>query len=133
YHLVEALTGYAGRPASPEVTVTEVLEYVGRKVPATARLQHNEQQEPMFRFTGVAFPIALVLGGKGIQRGMELPDPLRPLPRVHGTLEAEHVEGSATVVDVEDAAAGHIDGKAVIKDLRKDGKVTVVRIKKVGG
>src|SRR6185436_15402219 len=82
YHLVEALTGHTGRPAWRDVTVTEVMEYVGRTVPVTARSQHGADQEPVFRYSGTSFPIALVLGGKGVEKGAAAPDPLAEPPLI---------------------------------------------------
>ena len=91
------------RPDLPEVTVMEVMEYVGRNVPSTARNQHGADQEPVFCFNGTAFPIALVLGGKGVQKGAAPPDPLLPLPpKIDGHLEAKEVHGTAAGVDIEE-------------------------------
>jgi hypothetical protein len=139
YHLIEALTGYAGRPAHPTVTVTEVMDYVGRHVPATARTQRGHDQEPVFRFNGTAFPVALVLGGKGIPAGMAPPGPLAPMPmsmpipmpKVRATLEAKEAEGTITVADIEEMSAGEVEASAKVDTLRKDSDTTVVRIKKL--
>jgi hypothetical protein len=132
YHLIEALTGYAGRPAHPTVTVTEVMDYVGRHVPATARTQRGQDQEPVFRFNGTAFPVALVLGGKGIPSGMAPPNPLAQMvPKVRARLEAKEAEGTVTVANIEEMSAGDVDASAKVDTLRKDSDTTVVRIKKL--
>jgi uncharacterized caspase-like protein len=133
YHLVEALTGHAGRPARPEVTVTEVMEYVGRTVSATAKSQHNAKQEPVFQFLGTAFPIALVCGGKGVEKGIAAPDPLAALPIiVRSTLTVGKVEDEATNVDIEEMRHGQVDATTNAKLLKKGGKLTSVKIKRLG-
>lgn len=130
YHLVEALIGHAGRPAWPSVTVTEVMEYVGRTVPMTARSQHDAEQEPYNRYSGTAFPIALVLGGKGLEKGAAPPDPLTELPGIRskmkiGTLEEK---AEATNVDLDEMPRGPVDATTEADVVK--GKLTGVRIKK---
>jgi hypothetical protein len=133
YHLVEALTGHAGRPAYPEVTATEVMEYVGRTVPATARSQHTAEQDPVFRYSGTAFPIALVLGGKGVEKGVAAPDPLGELPlRVRSTLDVDEVEGKATGLDIEEMNRGQAESTTSAKIVKEGGELTGTRIKKLG-
>lgn len=132
YHLVEALTGRAGRPAWPDVTVTEVMEYVGREVPKTAQAQHGVAQEPVFRYSGTAFPVALVLGGKGAKDAAHAPDPLAPLPSVRATLEVDELEGKATVVDADEIRAGEVNATATVKHVGKGAELTGVKVKIVG-
>ncbi len=132
YHLVEALTGRAGRPAWPDVTVTEVMEYVGREVPKTAQAQHGATQEPVFRYSGTAFPVALVLGGKGAKDASQAPDPLAPLPSVRATLEVDELEGKATVVDADEIRAGEINATGTVKHVAKGAELTGVKVKIVG-
>jgi hypothetical protein len=132
YHLVEALTGHAGRPAWPDVTVTEVMEYVGRTVPPTAQEQHGAVQEPVFRFSGTAFPIALVLGGKGVAKGVTPPDPLAKLPLVRSTLIIDELAGKATYARIRRMRSGHLDAKTEAKKVKKGGKLTGVEIDDFG-
>jgi hypothetical protein len=76
YHLIEALSGHAQpEGGASEVLVTEVMTYVSRRVPESVLKQHGAVQEPDFRLTG-QFPVALLLGGKGIVPGQKAPDPL---------------------------------------------------------
>ena len=132
YHLVEALTGHTGRPDWPDVTVTEVMEYVGRTVPATARSQYEADQEPMFQFSGTSFPIALVMGGQGLAKGLSAPDPLMELPvRIRSTLAVGDVDGEATNVEVAEMGGGSIDATTTAGKVGKGGKVTGVTIGKV--
>jgi uncharacterized caspase-like protein len=132
YHLVEALTGHVDRPDWPEVTVAEVMDYVGRKVPETSQTEHSVVQEPVFRYEGTAFPIALVLGGKGVQKGMAPPDPLAPLPKVQGKLKIGDLDGDATNVEVGKMRRGEINAEAEVEKVNKDGKFVNVKIKELG-
>ena len=133
YHLAEALTGHAGRPAWSDVTVTEVMEYVGRTVPATALSEQSIDQEPVFRYSGTAFPIALVLGGKGVEQGVSAPDPLAELPLVvRSTLTVDEVKSGGDVrnVDIEEMQAGQVDANTEAKTV--EGKLLAVKIGKLG-
>ena len=80
YHLIEALTGHA-QPAegATEVLVSDVMGHVWRRVPASARADAGQDQQPDFQVSG-NFPVALLLGGKGLSKGVTPPDPLQPLP-----------------------------------------------------
>lgn len=80
YHLVEALTGHA-RPAAgaAEVLVSDVMSHVWRRVPPSARADWGLEQQPDYQVSG-NFPIALLLGGQGVGKGVTPPDPLGPLP-----------------------------------------------------
>jgi uncharacterized caspase-like protein len=79
YHLIEALTGHA-QPAegATEVLVTDVMSYVHRKVPVSAMKDWKAEQQPDYQLSG-NFPVALLLGGKGLAMGTTAPDPLTPL------------------------------------------------------
>lgn len=80
YHLLEALTGSAQPSAgAQEVLVSDLLSYVYRHVPATARQETGSEQQPDGRLTG-NFAIALLLGGKGLAAGAIPPSPVEPLP-----------------------------------------------------
>lgn len=132
YHLAEALTGHAGRPAWPDVSVAEVMDYVGRKVPETARKELSAVQEPMFRYDGTAFPIALVLGGKGLEKGSAPPDPLVPLPKVRGKLTVDEVDGEATNIEVGKMRAGDLSGETEAGKVNKGGKLVNIKIDELG-
>lgn len=80
YHLVEALTGHAQADDDPHVLVSDLMSYVSRKVPQSAREEYNVSQTPVYEFSGENFPVALALGGEGASKGRPLPDPLAPLP-----------------------------------------------------
>lgn len=80
YHLVEALTGYAQPAGSTEVLVSDLMGYVSRAVPKSARDEYNVSQTPVYQMSGENFPVALVLGGEGVGKGRPLPNPLAPPP-----------------------------------------------------
>lgn len=100
YHLIEALTGHAQpQGGAPEVLVSDVMSYVWRKVPASAEADWNAPQVPDYRLTG-NFPVALVLGGKGLEAGAAPPDPLADLPKAGRTVtihQGSYIEGDVKV------------------------------------
>lgn len=73
YHLLAALTGSAQpRDGAQEVLVSDLLSYVYRQVPATARQEAGAEQQPDGQLTG-NFAVALLLGGKGLAAGAPAP------------------------------------------------------------
>ena len=80
YHVVEALTGHAQSEGATEVLVSDIMGYVTRQVPASARAAWGAPQTPVYETSGENFPVALVLGGQGVAKGMAAPDPVAPLP-----------------------------------------------------
>ncbi len=104
YHLIEALTGHA-QPAAgaTEVLVSDVMSHVWRRVPASARADWGAEQQPDYQVSG-NFPVALLLGGQGVGKGVAPPDPLgpgqaqRPAPTtaIH-TGGAAYIGGNVTI------------------------------------
>jgi len=79
YHLIEALTGHAQpQGGATQVLVSDVMSHVWRRVPQSARADRNAEQTPDYQVSG-NFPIALLLGGKGLHPGQPAPDPLEAL------------------------------------------------------
>lgn len=119
YHLIEALTGHAQpEEGATEVLVSDVMSYVWRKVPESAKTEYRASQEPGYQVSG-NFPIALLLGGKGMAKGQPAPDPLAPLaPSKVGT----------TFTNFENA---HFRGDYVARDKVIQGDE--IRGDKVGG
>jgi Caspase domain len=74
-HLIDALRGAGNSVGDQEVTVMNLVDYLGKTVAATARAEHQAQQDPQVEFKGSNyFPIALLCGGKGLPAsGFELP------------------------------------------------------------
>jgi uncharacterized caspase-like protein len=112
YHLIEALTGHAQpQEGATEVLVSDVMGHVTRRVPASARDQG--EQMPDYQVSG-NFPVALLLGGKGLSKGQPAPDPLEQLPEVSApaTYHAE-VRGSGAIAQGPGAMAAGAGGVAV--------------------
>jgi len=79
YHLIEALTGHAPHPDDASVVyVTDVMSWVTREVKRSAA-REGRDQTPVMRTSGV-FPVAQLLGGRGLAATETAPDPLAPLP-----------------------------------------------------
>ncbi|HOC20828.1 MAG TPA: caspase family protein [Anaerolineae bacterium] len=96
YHLIEALTGHAQpQEGAREVLVSDVISYVTRKVPESARGDWGQEQTPDFQMRGNNFPIALILGGKGVTTAEPSPA-LRRARRALAILEAQ-VAGYTTL------------------------------------
>lgn len=118
YHLIEALTGHAPHPNDATVVyVTDVMSWVTHQVKKSAREQ-NRDQTPVMRTSGV-FPIAQLIGGQGVSKGMGQlpPSPLAPLPPASTT----HVEGSMVSGSV-DTGGGDFSGRDMVK---KEGGVHI--------
>ena len=75
----KALTGHA-KPTDDviDVRVSDVVSYVDRKVPLTVA-DMKRTQTPDVHLMG-NFPVALLIGGKGVAKGVDAPDPLDELP-----------------------------------------------------
>ncbi len=118
HHLIEALTGHA-RPqeGAREVLVSDVMGHMSRHVPQSADEMWSREQTPTFRLIGNNFPIALLLGGKGI-KGLGLdapPNPLKTLPQTPGATtifnqENQTVHGHQVNI-AGDATIDHIGDK----------------------
>ena len=76
YHLIEAFTGHA-QPleGATDVLVSDVMGHVYRRVPQSSKSDWNKEQNPDYQMSG-NFPVALLLGGKGLSKGQKAPDPL---------------------------------------------------------
>jgi hypothetical protein len=70
YHLIDALRGAGNQVGDSDVTVMNLIDYLGKTVPATARAEYQAEQNPQAEFKGSSyFPIALLCGGKGLPTG----------------------------------------------------------------
>lgn len=112
YHLIEALTGHA--PHADDATVvyvTDVMSWVTHRVKQSAKEQGRDQT-PVMRTSGV-FPVAQLIGGQGVTKGLGAtpPDPLAPLPSV--SVEVGHAEGGVFVGDA--TAGGDLAGRDINK------------------
>ena len=66
YHFLEALQGAANKPGDTEVRVSNLMNYLGKAVPESARQLCNAEQIPHFDIDAGDFVIAKLRGGKGL-------------------------------------------------------------------
>ncbi|NEP15037.1 MAG: caspase family protein [Symploca sp. SIO2C1] len=72
YHFLEALQGGGNQPGDKVVTVSHLMNYVGKTVPGSAQQHCQAEQTPFFDFATEDFPVALLQGGKGLpQQGWD--------------------------------------------------------------
>ena len=69
YHLLEALQGAGNQPGDNMVHLSNLQNYLGRKVSETARNLCRAEQTPFFDLASEDFPIALLRGGRGLPAG----------------------------------------------------------------
>jgi hypothetical protein len=106
YHLIEALTGHAQpQEGATEVLVSDVMGHVWRRVPQSAKADWGRKQEPDYQVSG-NFPIALLLGGKGLSKGQPAPDPLEPLAGARDEARDEQHVQIATGSYIAQASGG---------------------------
>jgi hypothetical protein len=66
YHLLEALQGADNKPGETEVRVSNLMNYLGKAVPESAKQLCNAEQNPWFDMGTEDFTIAKLRGGKGL-------------------------------------------------------------------
>lgn len=72
FHFLEALQGAANKPGDKVVTVSNLMNHLGKTVPKTAQSLYRAEQTPHFDFDTVDFAIAKLRGGKGLpERGWD--------------------------------------------------------------
>jgi len=84
YHLLEALQGAGNTPGDTEVRVSNLMHYLGKAVPESAKLLCSAEQTPWFNMGTEDFAIAKIRGGKGLQK----------IPRETGEVEVTQVIAS---------------------------------------
>lgn len=99
FHFLEALQGAANNPGDSDVTVSNLMNHLGKTVPKTARDLYNAKQTPHFDFDTVDFAIAKLRGGKGF------PD--------RGWDEVKS-EAQAKIGKIAEVAMENIQGKNVV-------------------
>lgn len=76
YHFLEALQGADNKPGDSEVRVSNLMHYLGKAVPESAKKLHNAEQNPWFDMGAEDFVIAKLRGGKGLpEKGWEAVKP----------------------------------------------------------
>lgn len=66
YHLIEALQGASNAPTDSMVYVSNIMNYLGKTVPNSARVLCKADQTPFFSVVAEDFPVAMLRGGKGV-------------------------------------------------------------------
>ncbi len=62
HHLIEALKGAGNRPGDTDVRVSNLMNYLARAVPESARVLCRQEQTPFFEMAAEDFPVALLRG-----------------------------------------------------------------------
>jgi hypothetical protein len=120
YHLIEALTGHAEpEEGAREVLVSDVMGHVYRHVPKSVAADWGAEQTPDYQLSG-NFPVALLLGGEGLSKGLSAPDPLEmsvveAVPSYQAT-----VIGDGAIAQGAGAVAAGAGGVAVGRDVDGD-------------
>ena len=65
FHLIEALRGAGNQPGDTTVRVSNLMNHLGKAVPVSAQAL-GQEQTPFFDAATEDFPVALLLGGKGL-------------------------------------------------------------------
>ena len=105
FHFLEALQGAANNPGDSDVTVSNLMNHLGKTVPKTARDLYNAKQTPHFDFDTIDFAIAKLRGGKG------LPD------RGWDEVKSEAQEKISKIAEV---VMENIRGKNVVGSIKGD-------------
>jgi hypothetical protein len=125
YHFIEAITGHAPHhDDDTTILVTDVMSWVTREVKKSALLE-GRNQTPVMRTSGV-FPIAQLLGGKGLAKGMGevAPDPLEALPPI----AAVNFNQPGQIVHGPQVNAGHDAHIGHFGDVHQGDNITVGNI-----
>jgi hypothetical protein len=95
------------------------MSYVWRKVPKSALADCNATQEPDYQVSG-NFPVALLLGGKGLSKGQPAPDPLDRMPEIGAQIiDGDRLGGDKIVIgDVSDSVIAVGRGAKATKTTR---------------
>ncbi len=66
YHLIEALQGRGNQPSDKVVRLSNLMNYLGKAVPESARKLCQAEQIPFFDTATEDFSVAVLCGGKGL-------------------------------------------------------------------
>ena len=115
HHLIEALHGAGNQPGDREVRLSNLMNHLGKAVPASA-VAIGHEQTPFFDTATEDFPIALLAGGKGLAKAVDLDILAGQLPS-GGTV---HLSGDGAIAQGPGAVAAGKGGVAVGGDLHGD-------------
>lgn len=89
YHLLEALQGADNKPGDSEVRVSNLMHYLSKAVPESAKKLYGVEQNPWFDMEAEDFVIAMLRGGQGLpEKGWEVvrPDAIKKINQVAHTI-----------------------------------------------
>ena len=117
YHLIEALTGHAPQQDEDDkvVDVGELMSYVTHHVSKTAN-NEGRKQTPVMRTTGI-FPVALLMGGEGLSKSAEPPNPYAPLPEINEPVASSRKNRNS--LSERAVLARDVDGHIITGDKNK--------------
>ncbi len=69
YHLLEALRGAGNREGDMDVHLSNLMNHLGKTVPASTQQFYQQEQTPFFDAATEDFAVALLRGGKGLPVG----------------------------------------------------------------
>jgi hypothetical protein len=128
YHLIEALTGHAQpQEGATEVLVSDLMSYVWRHVPQSARADWGAEQTPDYQVGG-NFPVALLLGGQGWSKGQPAPDPLGAIEEEAETMRTIDTGGGDFVGRDKTVHGDEVRGDKVMGDKVGGDKIQVGNI-----
>jgi len=104
YHLIEALQGAGNRPGDKVVRLSNLMNYLSRTVPLTARKLCQAEQTPFFDTATEDFPVAMLRGGKGLP------------PKGWGAIRHEVSEQiRRIIINIDQRSGGvHFDGQGPV-------------------
>jgi uncharacterized caspase-like protein len=107
YHFLEALQGADNKPGDTEVRVSNLMHYLGKAVPESAKKLHSAEQNPWFDMGTEDFVIAKLRGGKGLpSKGW---DEVRPqaIQKINQIAQVIHQHGKY-IINIQKAQGTHI-------------------------
>lgn len=107
YHLLEALQGADNKPGDTEVRVSNLMHYLGKVVPESAKQLYSAEQNPWFDMGTEDFTIAKLWGGKGLpSKGWEEVKP-QAVEKINQIAQVIHQHGKY-ITNIQKAEGIHI-------------------------
>jgi hypothetical protein len=101
---------YSTKEGATDVLVSDVMGHVYRRVPQSAQADWGKEQTPDYQVSG-NFPVALLLGGKGLSKGQPAPDPLEETAKEASMVRKVDTGSGAYVGGSVDTGGGDFVGR----------------------
>ena len=111
-HLIEALRGAGNQPGDTDVRISNLMNYLGKRVPATVKELFAQEQTPFFDYAAEDFSIALLHAGKGFSKELGW-DSIQPSPSRQTTTYTATNTGSGAIAQGPGATAAGARGIAI--------------------